>query len=80
MAPSSDLRSARRSSVTPFNRALDTASALLSPGTHKGAILLDKMVTHEAQIVAYANDYTMLIWTTLPIAVLLLLMRVPSRR
>ena len=65
------------SSVTPFNRAL-AAIGMYDPATQKGAMLLDKVVNHQAQIVAYANDYMMLICTTLPAVLLLLLMRKPS--
>jgi len=67
-------------SVTPFNRALQTAGPMhqwLDPATRHGAALLDRMVNQQAQIVAYANDYVMLIMTTLPALVLLLLMRLP---
>jgi MFS transporter, DHA2 family, multidrug resistance protein len=56
--------------VTPFNRA----------AAGHGAVLLDGLVNQQARIVAYANDYKMLIWTTLPAIGLLLLMRQPARR
>ena len=69
------------SSVTPFNRALEMAGRhrWLDPGTHQGAVLLDRMINQQAQIIAYANDYKMLIITTLPAVALLLLMRLPGR-
>ena len=38
----------------------------LDPATAHGAALLDRMVNEQAQIVAYANDYVLLIMTTLP--------------
>jgi DHA2 family multidrug resistance protein len=69
-------------SVTPFNRALQTAGGLhhwLDPATRHGAALLDRMVNQQAQIVAYADDYVMLIMTTLPVLLLLLLMRLPPK-
>src|ERR1019366_10639314 len=68
-------------SVTPFNRALQTVGPLrhwLDPGTRHGAALLDHMINQQAQIVAYADDYVMLIMTTLPALLLLLLMRLPK--
>ncbi|MFL5256505.1 MAG: DHA2 family efflux MFS transporter permease subunit [Rhodopila sp.] len=65
------------STVTPFNRAL-AAIGLYDPSTHHGAALLDKVVNQQAQIVAYSNDYMMLICTTLPALLLLLLMRRPG--
>jgi DHA2 family multidrug resistance protein len=70
-------------SVTPFNRALQTVSGLghwLDPATRHGAAMLDRMVNQQAQIVAYADDYVMLIMTTLPALLLLLLMRIPRKR
>jgi DHA2 family multidrug resistance protein len=66
-------------SLTPFNRALELYR-WLDPLSHRGAALLDKMVNQQAQIVAYTNDYKMLILTTCPAIALLLLMRLPSRQ
>ena len=69
-------------SVTPFNRALEMAvggHAWLDPATRRGAALLDRVINQQAQIVAYADDYKMLIMTTFPALALLLLMRLPSR-
>jgi DHA2 family multidrug resistance protein len=67
-------------SVTPFNRALQMVGPVhqwLDPGTRGGAALLDRMVNQQAQIVAYVDDYVLLIATTLPALLLLLLMRMP---
>ena len=69
--------------VSPFNRALQAfgaTSGLLDPATAKGAALLDRVVSEQAQIIAYSNDYAMLIWTTLPALGFLLLMRGPRNR
>ncbi len=69
-------------SVTPFNRALQTLGAarhLLDPGNPHGAALLDQIINHQAQITAYADDYVLMILTTLPALLLLLLMRRPRR-
>jgi MFS transporter, DHA2 family, multidrug resistance protein len=66
-------------SLTPFNRALNGIGAY-DPTTAQGAALLDQVVTHQAQIIAYANDYVLLICTTLPAMLLLLLMRPPRQR
>ncbi|MFO1024083.1 MAG: DHA2 family efflux MFS transporter permease subunit [Acetobacteraceae bacterium] len=65
------------SSVTPFNRAL-MAIGIYDPSTQQGAAMLDKVIHEQAQIVAYSNDYMMLIYTTLPALLLLLLMRRPG--
>jgi DHA2 family multidrug resistance protein len=42
-----------------------------------GAALLDRIVNQQAQIVAYADDYVLLIMTTVPAWLLLFLMRLP---
>ena len=68
--------------VTPFNRALQALGPVhrwLDPGTRGGAVLLDRMVNQQAQIVAYVDDYVLLIMTTLPALLLLLLMRTPRK-
>jgi DHA2 family multidrug resistance protein len=68
--------------VTPFNHALTGAPAVrhaLDPATPHGAALLDEMVNHQAQIVAYADNYKFMMLTTLPTILLLFLMRRPKR-
>ena len=67
-------------SVNPFNRALQELSAAnpwLSPAHHHGIAMLDQLVNHQAQITAYIDDYVLMIFTTLPALLLLLLMRRP---
>jgi DHA2 family multidrug resistance protein len=63
-------------SVTPFNRALAAVGAY-NPATRHGIALLDRLVGQQAEIIAYMNDYVLLICTTLPALLLLLLMRRP---
>ena len=66
--------------VTPFNRALTSGgmvSQVWDPATRHGAALLDSVVNRQAQIIAYMDDYKMMIFTTAPILLLLLLMRRP---
>jgi DHA2 family multidrug resistance protein len=63
-------------SVTPFNRALAAVGAY-NPVTHLGAAMLDRMVGRQAEIIAYIDDYVLLICTTLPALLLLLVMRRP---
>ena len=66
--------------VTPFNRALQDGGAvqrMWDPATQHGAALLDHVVNQQAQITAYVDDYKMMIFTTLPSLLLLLLMRKP---
>jgi DHA2 family multidrug resistance protein len=63
--------------VNPFNRALAAIGAY-SPVTRHGIALLDQEVNRQAQIIAYSDDYLMLICTTLPAILLLLIMRRPK--
>ena len=55
--------------VTPFNRALQAAGPTqhwFDPTTRHGAMMLDRIINEQAQIVAYANDYVLLIMATVP--------------
>lgn len=63
-------------SLTPFNRAL-TAIGAFNPHTLQGAAILDRVVSRQAEIIAYVDDYVLLICTTLPALLLLLVMRRP---
>jgi DHA2 family multidrug resistance protein len=70
-------------SVNPFNRALQALSAtrdVIDPTSRHGAAMLDQMVNHQAQVIAYINDYVLMIFTTMPALLLLLLMRGPRHR
>jgi hypothetical protein len=46
----------------------------LDPAARHGATLLDQIINHQAQIIAYANVYVLLILLTLPPWLLLLMM------
>jgi MFS transporter, DHA2 family, multidrug resistance protein len=64
--------------VTPFNRALMNGGAIehfWDPATRHGAAMLDHVINQQAQIVAYVDDYKMMIFSTAPMLLLLLLMR-----
>ncbi len=63
-------------SVTPFNRALQ-AYKMLDPATAHGAAVLDQIVNRQALIIAYVDDYKLMIFTSLPALLLLLFMRKP---
>jgi len=41
--------------------------------------MLDRIVNEQAQIVAYANDYVLLIMATVPAWLLLLVVRLPRK-
>ena len=69
--------------ITPFNRTLqgeDTVGHLLDPGTRAGAMLLDQMITYQAQIISYNNDFRLMTFVVLPPLLLLLLMRRHAKR
>jgi DHA2 family multidrug resistance protein len=66
--------------ITPFNRALQSGGSvghLLDPSSAGGAQMLDRMVNQQAQIIAYADDFRLMMLTTLPTILLLLVMRRP---
>ena len=63
-------------SVTPFNRALQ-AHKMLDPTTAQGAALLDQIINKQALIIAYINDYKLMIFTSLPALLLLFFLRKP---
>jgi MFS transporter, DHA2 family, multidrug resistance protein len=67
--------------VNPFNRALQAGGAvthLLNPATARGAQALDAIVNNQAQIIAYTDDYKLMMLTTLPTLLLLFIMRRPG--
>jgi DHA2 family multidrug resistance protein len=68
--------------ITPFDRVLqgnDTVSHMLNPATRHGAAMLDQMITHQAQIIAYNNDFRLMMLTVIPPLLLLFLMRRHAR-
>ena len=78
---SQELHAEIGSYVTPFNRALQAGAMHqhMDPVTHHGAMMLDRIVNEQAQIIAYMDDYKMMIFTTLPALLLLFLMRRPRQ-
>ena len=67
-------------SVTPFNRALQgggVISRAWNPMQPQGAAVLDHMVNQQAQIIAYIDDYKVMVFSTLSSLALLMLMRRP---
>jgi MFS transporter, DHA2 family, multidrug resistance protein len=67
-------------SVTPFNRALQgggMVSQMWNPLHAHGAAMLDQIINQQAQIIAYIDDYWLMIFTTLSSLLLLFLMRRP---
>jgi DHA2 family multidrug resistance protein len=69
--------------ITPFDRMLqagDNASHMLAPATRRGAAVLDQMINHQAQIIAFNNDFRMMTFVVVPPLLLLLLMRRHKQR
>jgi MFS transporter, DHA2 family, multidrug resistance protein len=63
-------------SVTPFNQALaDPAAAMLNPATETGRALLEQLVAQQAAIIAYDNDFLLMMLMTLLAFPLILLVR-----
>jgi DHA2 family multidrug resistance protein len=65
--------------VTPFNQAL-VGKGLLDTATDTGRTILEALVTREATIMAYSNDYQLMTWISLAAFPLLLLIRSPKKR
>ena len=67
--------------VTQVNRMFETdaVSHILNPMSLAGRAALDAMITREAQIIAYIDDYKLLLIATLAVVPLLLVFR-PARK
>jgi len=68
--------------ITPFDRVLqgnDAVARTLNPVTHHGAALLDQMIGHQAQIIAFNNDFRLMTLVVVPPLILLLFMRRHAR-
>jgi DHA2 family multidrug resistance protein len=61
---------------------LQTGGAYLiwNPATSPGVATLNEEVTRQASIIAYIDDFKLLLWLCLPMALLLLFMRRPALR
>jgi DHA2 family multidrug resistance protein len=69
--------------ITPFDRALqgnDAVAHVLDPMTRHGAAVLDQMINHQAQIIAFNSDFRLMSLVVVPPLLLLLLMRRHERR
>jgi DHA2 family multidrug resistance protein len=65
--------------ITPLNRAFEGAASALSPVTTHGAQVLNALVNRQAEIIAYNNDWKLMMLMALPMLLLLLLMRRPKK-
>ena len=67
--------------ITPFNDALRDAGALIDPSTDQGRMLLDNLVTQQATVIAYQNDfYWLLVFTLITMPFVLLIRSSHARR
>jgi MFS transporter, DHA2 family, multidrug resistance protein len=65
--------------VTPFNRALQTGavSRFWNPGSALGSAMLDQQITRQAEIIAYIDDFKLMLVLAIVVLPLLLLTRPP---
>ncbi|MBV9591878.1 MAG: EmrB/QacA family drug resistance transporter, partial [Hyphomicrobiales bacterium] len=65
--------------ITPFNRMLQTggAYAMWNSATSAGLEALNNEVTRQSLNIAYIDDFKLMLWVSLPTALLLLFMRKP---
>jgi MFS transporter, DHA2 family, multidrug resistance protein len=66
--------------VTAVNRVFESPgiARFWSPFTAAGRAALDAVITRQAQIIAYIDDYKLLMFATLAVAPLLLIFKKPS--
>ncbi len=67
--------------ANPFNRVIQSAptiSHMLSPASPHGAALFNQLIEQQAQIIAYNDDFWLMMLISLPILVLLFFMRRPQ--
>jgi DHA2 family multidrug resistance protein len=67
--------------VTPFNRMLQTGGAYLlwNSAAPPGLAALNAEVTRQAMTISYTDDFLLMFWVSIPVALLLLMMRRPKR-
>ncbi|HEY2593924.1 MAG TPA: EmrB/QacA family drug resistance transporter, partial [Chloroflexota bacterium] len=70
--------------VTPFNNAMQapTVSSILDMSTNTGRAMTEQMITQQAAIIAYANDFKLLMYltmATIPLVFFIGSSRVPAR-
>jgi DHA2 family multidrug resistance protein len=66
--------------VTPFNRMLQSGGAYLywNSATSGGLSALNAEITRQASIIAYMDDFKLMLIVTLPAMLLLFLLRRPA--
>jgi DHA2 family multidrug resistance protein len=68
--------------VTPVNRAFENpmVAQFWNPVTAAGRAALDAMITRQAQIIAYLDDYKLLMFATLAVVPLLIVFKKVTSR
>src|SRR3546814_257253 len=66
--------------INPFNPMLGLLPALAYPATGTGRPVLDQMINRQATLIAYLNDFKLMMWVAIAAIPMLLLMREPKRR
>ena len=67
--------------ATPFNRVLSAHNAIgqmFNPMTSAGAQRLDLLINQQAAVIGYLDDFKLMMFTTLPALLFLVLMRRPA--
>jgi DHA2 family multidrug resistance protein len=66
--------------ITPYNHALQAPNVadMMNPLTAGGRAALDSVITHQATIIAYMDDFKLLMWMSLGCIPLVFLLRKPS--
>jgi DHA2 family multidrug resistance protein len=66
--------------ITPYNHALQAPNVaeMMNPTTASGRALLDSVITNQATIIAYMDDFKLLMWMSLLCIPLVFLLRKPS--
>jgi len=68
--------------ATPFNRAFQSSPGvvhMVSPATPHGAAVLNQMITTQASVIAYNNDFLLMMGTSLAVLAAIFLMRRPKK-
>ena len=68
--------------TTPFNHMLQSGAPARywNPASHGGAAALDAMITRQASVIAYMDDFRLMFWLTVACIPLVFLIRTPSLR
>ena len=68
-------------SVSPFSHAVQTlAGTALDPATLSGKAMLDQVVNKQAAIIAYANDFWLMMWIAIAAMPIVFIMKRPERK